>query len=546
MTKNRLFFLTFFILVILLVISALPVPIMMNAAKYAQVAREVLANGDWINLTIGGVPYEQKPPMLFWVGAVCFQVFGFSIPAYKLSVIFMSLLGLYSTFRIGKLFYGEKVGLLAAMFTCSSLSYLHFHNDIHTDTLLVSFVTFSVWQLMAFLEEKKWHQFLLGIMGIGFSMLTKGPVGVLIPAFAVGASLVYHKRWREIFHVRWLLAIPIIGIIILPALIGLLNQFGLEGIKFYFWTNNMGRVTGSYYGDSNDYTFYLHTSLYMLLPWTIFMIVAMFNELKGLLRIRKGGSKMPVEVANIASVIFFVGILSVAKQKNPHYLLSAVPFIFIITAKWCVEIFENRKEGRKANIIVIVNKVVALLLLGMVPVISLFFFHQKSVLYWIAIAVLFVVVVFFVIQKLDLKKQMIMMLLAFSALLFSLNVTLLPRMFQYHSSIDAAEVFNAKADEGATLNMYGEKARLWNLLLYADSYGKYIETREELDSFLPGTNDWLFLTQEAFEELQEMNVDMEVVKEYKKHKKLTSQSLNFLIPNSRAARFRTVYLVRLK
>ncbi len=545
MAKDRYFILTIAILVLLVIISSLPVPLLVNAAKYAQVGREILVNGDWINLTIGGAPYDQKPPMLFWVAATTFSIFGLSVSAYKISVLLVSLIGVYSTFRLGRLFYGKEPGFLAALFWMTSLGYLHFHNDVHTDTMLVSFVVFSVWQFMAYFKERKWHQFVLGAVGVGLSMLTKGPVGMLIPAFVVGASLVVHKQWRDVFNLRWIVAAVIVGIIIIPALLGLFHQFGLEGIKFYFWTNNMGRVTGSYQGTNTDYSFYIHTSMYMLLPWTVFMIVAMFNEIKSLVKLKKADINA-VEVANIAAVVFFLGILSVARQKNPHYMLSAIPFLFIITAKWTVRIFGEEQFAKKAKVISVINKVIALLFFALIPFMSAFFFPETRIVYWVIVVTLFALVVYLVFRKADLKKQVQILLLASSALLFTINYNMLPNMCKYDTSMEAAEIFNKMAEPGATLNIYGQEARLWELLLYSDSYGGFLQTREMLDDFLPHPGAWLYTSESGYKELQEMGLNMEVAHEFTEHRKVTHQSINFLNPNTRASRFQKMYLVILR
>ncbi|NQU52830.1 MAG: glycosyltransferase family 39 protein, partial [Bacteroidetes bacterium] len=300
MINNRTYLLLILILILLVSISGISVPIVANAAKYAQISREILINNDWINLTIGGDAYDQKPPLLFWIGAAFYSIFGVSFPVFKIAVLLISILGIYSTFRLGELLYNKNTGLLAAIFWTSSLGFLYFHNDIHTDTLLATFVAFSVWQFIAYFKSKKWYQFVLGAVGIGLSMLTKGPVGLAIPVFAIGANLIMQKRWNEIFHLRWIVAAIIVSIIILPALIGLLNQFGLEGIKFYFWTNNMGRITGSYHGNNTDPTFYIHTALYMLAPWTVFVVVGIFNEIRSLFKIKKENI-LQTEIANIST-----------------------------------------------------------------------------------------------------------------------------------------------------------------------------------------------------------------------------------------------------
>ena len=61
MNDKRLYY-AVLVSVLLIILSALPVPLVINAAKYAEVGREILMNKDWINLTIGGDAYDQKPP----------------------------------------------------------------------------------------------------------------------------------------------------------------------------------------------------------------------------------------------------------------------------------------------------------------------------------------------------------------------------------------------------------------------------------------------------------------------------------------------------
>ena len=183
MTINRFFWWTTLVLLLLVFVFSLNLPMVVNAAKYAQVSREIVESGNWINLTIAGEAYDQKPPLLFWIGALFFSIFGVSTAVWKVSVILASLLGIYSVYQLGRLLYNELTGRFAALFWTVSVGYLYFHNDIHTDTLLADTVIFSIWQMAAYFKNKKSIHFNLGMAGIGLSMLAKGPVGLVIPAF---------------------------------------------------------------------------------------------------------------------------------------------------------------------------------------------------------------------------------------------------------------------------------------------------------------------------------------------------------------------------
>lgn len=81
MIINRTFWLITILLLLVVTGLSLDLPMVVNAAKYAQVSREILDNGDWINLTIAGDPYDQKPPLMFWIGALFFSILGVSTPS---------------------------------------------------------------------------------------------------------------------------------------------------------------------------------------------------------------------------------------------------------------------------------------------------------------------------------------------------------------------------------------------------------------------------------------------------------------------------------
>jgi 4-amino-4-deoxy-L-arabinose transferase-like glycosyltransferase len=116
----------------------------------------------------------------------------------------------------------------------------------------------------------------LGFAAIGLAMLSKGPIGAAIPAFAVIGHILLKKEFRFLLDYRWYLGTVLAFVVASPALIGLMNQFGWEGIRFFFWENNVGRITGTYIQAVNDPIFYVHTLLYMFLPWILLFFISAY------------------------------------------------------------------------------------------------------------------------------------------------------------------------------------------------------------------------------------------------------------------------------
>ena len=64
--------------------SGLTIDVTRDAGKYATVSKEIFQNGNFINLTIHGEPYDQKPPLLFWLGALFFGFYNSIAYAFTL------------------------------------------------------------------------------------------------------------------------------------------------------------------------------------------------------------------------------------------------------------------------------------------------------------------------------------------------------------------------------------------------------------------------------------------------------------------------------
>lgn len=480
---------------------------------------------------------------MFWIGALFFSILGVSTPVWKLSLLLVSGVGIYSTYRLGKLLYDETTGRLAALFWATSLGFLYFHNDIHIDTLLADTITFSIWQLAAFFKSKKPAHFYLGMAGAGLSMLAKGPVGLAIPAFSTGFHLIMHKKWKEILHPRWIAGTLIIAILIIPALVGLLNQFGPEGIKFYFWTNNMGRITGSYAGKNNDPFFYLHTSLYVLAPFTIFALFGLGRKIAGYFR-EKGKVPPSFEFYTLGGIIPFFLILSVARAKNPHYLMAVIPLFMILAAAFTAS-FSSDRIGKKVKKVVTRLNVFMSGLFWLVIFLFVFWlFPEKNPWYWAGLAVFAGILIFFVRTYRGISRQIAMLTITILAFMFSLNASLYPAMMKYHAPIHAVNDFNLQAAPGEKIHCYLPPARYWEVFFYSKNPGNYVVTQDQLPSLVSQTKDWVFTDQKGKDQIMRESPACEIVRVYD-HSSLSKITLPFLIPSTRCEKLEKRYLLHL-
>ena len=253
-----------------------------DASQYASISMEMLQRGEWLQVMHRGANYLDKPPLLFWTSAASFGLFGLSNWAYKLPSVLTALASVYAVFRFSKLFYTEKTARQAAFIFASSVGFLVLCNDVRTDTLLLATTTCAVWQIAEYLQFKRFLNWLCAFLFVGLAMLAKGPIGLVMPAFAVGTHLLLQRDWRNLFRWEWLAGLLIVGLVLAPMCWGLYHQFdlhpetkvngrtGVSGLYFFFWEQSFGRITGenTWKNDTSGF-YFLHVYLWAFLPWVL-------------------------------------------------------------------------------------------------------------------------------------------------------------------------------------------------------------------------------------------------------------------------------------
>lgn len=264
-----------------------------DAAQYATISMEMLQNDTFLTVTESGKDYLDKPPFLFWLNCISFSLFGFTNFAYKLPSLLFSLLGLFYTYKLGAYLFDRNTGKVAAILVGTSIGFFWVNNDVKTDAIVTACFVFSLYQLILFTDRNKIKHLIFGSIGIGVGMLTKGPLGLVFPLAAVFIHLTLKQELKKLLRVSWILLPVIVAIILLPMCIGLYNQFdlhpekvvngetGVSGLRFFFWEQSFGRITGENRLKNDTSFFYLFGSfLVLVFPFSALTILAYFKKLK--------------------------------------------------------------------------------------------------------------------------------------------------------------------------------------------------------------------------------------------------------------------------
>jgi hypothetical protein len=139
---------------------------------------------------------------------------------------------------------------------------------------------------------------------------------------------------------------------------------GISGLRFFYWTQSFGRITGeSPWKNGAYFTFLLENMLWSFLPWILVFLPALAANIFNLIK-----SKFKIahheEWITTGGFILTYCSLAVSGYQLPHYIFVAFPLAAIITARLLYELIEEKKYPRLLLFIRPVQTLVGFLLLG--------------------------------------------------------------------------------------------------------------------------------------------------------------------------------------
>ena len=308
-------------------------PIMeIDAMQFASMSREMLRGENFLHLLDNGEPYLDKPPLIFWVTGLFFKFFGASDFVYRLPSIFLSLITIHATYQFSRLYYSSRTALTAALILASCQVFFIMNADVRTDIYMIAPMMISIWKISAYFKRGKWSNLLIGSVAIGFAVMGKGPLGMLIPVFVLGVDLLLKRRASWLADVKLLWGVGVVALCLLPMSYGLFTQFGTDGLKFFYWTQSFGRITGASNWSNDTGPLYLLTVfLCAFMPWTILFVRAFYARTKEIFSAKKISQNQ--EAVSYAGFLIPLVMLSLSNYKLPHYIYCTAPFAAMVTAR---------------------------------------------------------------------------------------------------------------------------------------------------------------------------------------------------------------------
>lgn len=471
------------------------IPLMeIDAVQYANISREMLLHKNFLQLYDQGRDYLDKPPMLFWLSSVSMWIFGIHDWAYRLPSFLFSILAVYSTYRFALLYYSRRVALLGALVLASSQALFLINHDVRTDTMLMGWVIFSIWQLAAWLRNRKWISIVLAASAIAGGMMTKGPIALMVPVFAFSVHFLMSRSFAMFFRWEYLVMILIIGILLMPMSIGLYQQYdlhpekvmygqkGISGLRFYYWTQSFGRITGESTWHENDHFLFLFENLlWGYLPWTVFFILGLARGVGEWFR-KKFFIPHGEEAISLGGFLVTYCALASSRAQLPHYIYVVLPLASVFTGKFLNDLsFSGVLPPWKKSLAVLHYTIYCLLVICLF-VLLVFPFPPNSSLV-ILCAVLTTILFFVVLVKkwIQLPGLVVASVLTIILINIWLDTGFYPKLLEYQGTIPVSRfIMENHLNKDRIFVYWNEPVR--SLDFYSDYSFKETEQPDSLQS----------------------------------------------------------------
>lgn len=243
-----------------------------DEGRYAEIPREMVASGDWVTPRLNGIKYFEKPPFQYWMTAAAYEVFGSSEWSARLWSALTGFLGALLTAWLAWRIYGPLTAVLAAAVQAGSLLYVVLAHLTTLDMGLTFALQLALSGLVWLVHEREDPTRLrpgvvLLAIGVALAFLSKGLVGILIPAAVAGIYVLASRDWKLLWRSQ-----PWWSLIALLVLAGpwvfAVSQRNPEFARFFFIHEHFDRFLTRVHDRYASNTFFIPILLLGFLPWT--------------------------------------------------------------------------------------------------------------------------------------------------------------------------------------------------------------------------------------------------------------------------------------
>ncbi len=322
-----------------------------DESRYAEIPREMLAAGDWVLPRLNGIPYFEKPPLVYWTVGLSRVLFGPGEWAARLTPALFGLAGVLFTYATARRLHGRAAGLAAAGVLATSLLYFVLSRVLLLDMAVSVLMAATLGCFLLGVREDpatpagraRRRRLFLGLYAsAALATLAKGLIGFLIPGAVMFLWLLIFNQWRRLLPMHLGPGVVLFLVIATPWHL-LAAQRHPGWAEFYFVREHWDRFTTTTHLRAEPWWFFGPVVLAGLFPWVGFLGGAVREAVAGGWARRRENADGWFFVTWVMFVVLF---FSASKSKLIPYVLPVFPALAILVGAWLARRWETGEAGR--------------------------------------------------------------------------------------------------------------------------------------------------------------------------------------------------------
>ncbi|HEY1204879.1 MAG: glycosyltransferase family 39 protein [Bryobacteraceae bacterium] len=277
--------------------------------RYASIGREMARSGDWVTPRLGGQPWFEKPPLLYWMTAAAFSAGVSEDLAPRLGVALLAVGFLFFYWRTLRREFGEAPALYSTAILATCAAWLVFGHVGVTDLPVSAAFSAAMLLSLGWVERGERRALVPAAALLGVAVLAKGllPLALALPLVWMGRA-----RLRDLLRPGPILAFLAIAV---PWYAVVTARYGNRFVDEFFWKQHLARFTGGALPHPQPFWFYGPILVAALFPWSPLLA----------LLVRKSLYRDRRRKFLLLWLVFGMVFLSAAANKLPGYLMPLLP-----------------------------------------------------------------------------------------------------------------------------------------------------------------------------------------------------------------------------
>ena len=245
-----------------------------DEGRYGEVAREMWL-GDGLVPWLNGVPFFHKPPLSYWVNMAGLSVFGVTPFSVRLAPALGAwLMGAALWLSLRQRFDARTAGTALAVLATSPFFFIGGQYANH-DMLVAGTISAAVLCLAQAVADgpPRVRWLLAGWAFCGLAMLSKGLIGVVLPALVIGPWLLAQGRWRDMLRLLHPLGLMVFALIALPWMWAMQQRYP-DFFDYFIVEQHFRRFASRSFNNVQPLVFYAWVLPLLTLPWSLWLLAA--------------------------------------------------------------------------------------------------------------------------------------------------------------------------------------------------------------------------------------------------------------------------------